>query len=142
MSRSGATLLNCCLSRFPFAQSFSQPLPFFYRAAKAAFFKEINYPETYYVLNNYFDESRYCLKDLTDFLDRWQIEPEHVRDLIKKMKRWSGQQINITHDKTLVLNKKHKLTKVIEKLLIQLAKPSTKNLITKEIHCEEFISTF
>jgi len=142
MSRSGTTILNQCFNKFPLTQSFSQPLPLLYREAKSVFFKGIGHPETFYVLNNYFDESRYSLTDLVEFLDRWKVSPDLVRNLLAKMMGWSGQQTELRQEELLFPKEWLGLTDTIEGLLSQMARQSTNFLVTKEIHCEDFISTF
>jgi hypothetical protein len=94
------------------------------------------------VLNNYFDESRYSLEDLKKFIMRWAMEPKLIRDLLVKMEGWSGQQIKMCLDDLKMPSKQLKLLDAVEDLLGQMTDDSLEVIGTKEIHCEDFISSF
>lgn len=91
MSRSGTTLLEKLLASHPQMNLFSQPLPLLYRHLKKEFYKKINYPDTYYVLNDLFHESEYSPDDFFDFLDHYELPLTEISQLFEEMLDWNGQ---------------------------------------------------
>ncbi|HKJ31199.1 MAG TPA: sulfotransferase domain-containing protein [Balneolales bacterium] len=102
MSRSGTTLLIKMLDSHHDICALSQPLPLVYRNLKKVFYKKINYPETYYVLNNLFNEKRYSSDDLMSFLNNYEISSESISKILDEMEGWSGQWTEVRDRKALL----------------------------------------
>ena len=95
MVRSGTTLLEKMLGSHPQIDILSQPLPLLYRHLKEKFYQSIDYPETYYVLNNLFNEKRYTEEDFTSFLKDYCLTEEELKKIVHKMQGWSGQKTSL-----------------------------------------------
>ena len=142
MSRSGTTLLDKCISSLPESKIISQPFPFLYRKAKKSFFQKIEYPDTRYVLNNYFYENRYKLEDFYSFLAEWRPSNQVILDALNEMKGWSGQTTKVAPDYLNIPTKSLSFPIILEQFLQQLTHKNLSLAGYKEIHCEEFVESF
>jgi len=142
MARSGTTLLDKLLNSHSSLSVLSQPFPLLYRKVKTDFFKSIDYPSTYYVLNDLFNEHRYTPAQFQDYLKNYKVSKKAIRDTFLEMQNWSGQYTKVNDIDAL-------LEGVSENELSILIKDLTKSLVgkknesghygTKETLVEEFI---
>jgi hypothetical protein len=144
MARSGTTLLEKLLCNHPEIGILSQPFPFLYRELKKAFFRKIDYPETYYVLSDLFSETRYTPLELIEFLEHYKITKKYLKSIFDKMDGWSGQLTDFDdQDNFLSSYIPQQLAKVYQLLVVQgNYNQSAKVVGTKEIIIEEFITYY
>lgn len=142
MSRSGTTLLAKIIDSFPDTSILQQPTPFFFRQCKKHFFNEINYPETYYVLNDYFKENYFTIEDVTDFIENYSLNKKRISEIFMEMKDFSGQITKLNYKE--FFNNLEEETEFINffKLFLDNFIKKDINKGFKEIQCEEFIPSF
>jgi hypothetical protein len=143
MARSGTTLVDKILDSHDNIRAFSQPIPKLYRHVKSAFFKSIGDNDTYYVLNNLFNNDNYTREQFLDFLENYNISNDVLKAVFKDMEGWSGQSTNFDINEII---KKHKSSKLIDfyKFFIQELNEyeGINSFGTKEILIEEFVEYF
>jgi hypothetical protein len=90
MARSGTTLVEKLLCNHPEISILSQPFPLLFVAFKSMFLekKGIN---SYYVLNDTINNSKYKLEEFNNFLETYPIPKKKVRAIFKLMESYSGQ---------------------------------------------------
>src|SRR5690349_11578648 len=141
LSRSGTTLLEKLLNNHPDIAIASQPFPYLYRHLKKKFFDSIQYPQTYYVLNNLFKEDRYTARDLNNFLDHYSVSQNELREIFIQMKNFTGQW-TIMNDAGVSNYDDQNLQGAFSHLLKHATASDKKVRGAKEINCEEFVSYF
>jgi len=140
MSRSGTTLLAELIRGLDSAEILLQPFPFFFRFAKKKFFDSINYPSTYYVLNNYFFEDNYILNDFLVFLDKLKLTKTDIATIFAEMSSYSGKYTDILFEESKLEQQFYSFSDFFKAMLQNdWASSQTTILGFKEIHCEEFI---
>ena len=144
MVRSGTTLLDKILDSHEQVSLFSQPFPFLFRLAKSKFFKQINYPETYYSLNNLFNERYYKPELFLEYLRKDKIEKSEIDTVLSEMKGWSGQLTKIKNSNKLTKGfKSSDFINTFKYLLNGLnLNKNIEVLGSKEVLTEEFIPIF
>ncbi len=143
MSRSGTTLLADSINFIEGTTILNQPFPYFFRYAKKKFFDKINYPETYYVLNNYFNETKYELNNLSKFIENFTLYSTEITQLFEEMNSFSGSISKFTSNliKNNLLNN-YNFIDFFSMFLKKYVSDATKIIGFKEIQCEEFIPNF
>ncbi|MFT4680706.1 MAG: hypothetical protein ACI9YU_000536 [Flavobacteriales bacterium] len=143
MSRSGTTLVDKLLGAHKELSVLSQPLPFLYRHLKKQFFKQIEYPETYYVLNDLFDERRYEPGHFFDYLDRFQLTEKELTSMLENMDTWSGQLTKLDPSVSNEVTEGEGFDQLYSHLLSLInTKSDAKCLGSKEILIEEYVGYF
>lgn len=141
MSRSGTTALDKILNMHEEITALSQPFPYLYRFIKKEFFKSINHPENYYVLNNLFKESHYKSNEFYAYLKNRDINKNELLEVFTSMKGFSGQKTQV--DDIHMLLKKYNTQNffgAVRYLLNEISTSDSSELIgSKEINCEEFV---
>lgn len=143
MSRSGTTLLEKMLSSHQKIHVLSQPMPFLYRYIKERFYKQIGYPDTYYVLNDLFDENIYRISEFTSWLGQKRFTGDEVRNVLESMKGYQGQ-LESAH-KILKASNGFKIgdfASVYKRILDHFRTDGQWVMGSKEILLEEFIPYF
>lgn len=143
MQRSGTTLLDRLIDRYPEASVMSQPFPLLFVQLKREFLRRLGYGADPYPLGTLFLERRYAPRDFADFLAGFRIDATFLRDVFARMEAFSGQYTRFT---------KRQLDEVLEgwtpcepaaataRLLHDLShKPTARWFGGKETICEEFV---
>lgn len=143
MSRSGTTLMEKMLSTHREIHVLSQPMPLLYRYVKERFYERIGYPNTYYVLNDLFDESYYRISEFSSYLEQNRFTGDEIRSVLESMKGYQGQ-LEPTHKilKSLVGFETGELASVYKRILDHFRTDGQLSLGSKEILVEEFIPYF
>lgn len=140
MARSGTTLLDKLLDSHHSLSVLSQPFPMLYRRVKTDFLKSINYPSTYYVLNDLFNQHFYKPGQFLEYLQSNTISKSVIRDTFSAMKDWSGQYTKVNDvDKLLEQLDEGELADILRKLTEVIAGEGGRGYGTKETLVEEFI---
>lgn len=145
MARSGTTFLDKLLGSHPQLGVLSQPFPFLFRNIKSAFFEEINYPSTDYILNDLFLERHYLRADFRMFLEAYEIDRPFLNQVFKEMEGWSGQLTKIDFLNIKLDQNRSQLSDVYKDVISQtnVSMRKVSNYIgAKEILAEEFIEYF
>lgn len=143
MSRSGTTLLEKMLSTHREIHVLSQPMPLLYRYVKEKFYSKIGYPNTYYVLNDLFDESFYRISEFISYLEQDQLTGDEIKEVLESMDGYQGQW-EPSH-KILESSDKFKtgdLASVYKRILDHFRTDKKTCLGSKEVLIEEFIPYF
>jgi hypothetical protein len=108
---------------------------------KKVFYDQINYPETYYVLNDLFNEKRNSIEDLTGFLNHHLTYKNEVLNVLEDMNGWDGQWENLGDQNELMNGyEKGSLNDLYEFLLNKIFKNTRVSSVgSKEVMIEEFI---
>lgn len=141
MARSGTTLLDKVLNAQKDIAVLSQPFPFLFRKAKTEFYKSIGHSETFYVLNNYFNEKHYRLPQLANYLKSLTLDKDEVQAVFNDMSSWSGQYTKVSNYDEILDFDTVNWSKLIESLTQKVLGERADAVCTgiKETQCEEFI---
>lgn len=140
MARSGTTLLEKMLASHPQMDTLSQPMPMLYRHLKAKFYDKIDYPETYYVLNDLFHEFKYSQDEFFSFLESYELSTQELKATFAEMEDWAGQWENIELGAINFKESAPCKTAGFYKELLQTILGSAPNVLgSKEVLVEEFV---
>lgn len=141
MARSGTTLLDKLLCNHDDISVLSQPFPFFFIEAKREFYKSIDYSENYFFLNHYFQESKYKIEDLNNFLNNFTFTREQLQRIFDQMANYSGQYTHVKNYHALIDKLEDfsflSVFKNLQKMMAYRGKAYIFG--SKEVHCEEFM---
>lgn len=147
MQRSGTTLLDKLLSSQPKSRILSQPFPYLYLHAKRRFLEEVRDTRGRYPLGPLFLEHRYGPDDFSEFLDRLQIAPESLRNILDEQQSYSGQQEKLPAELLDFAVRTIPAGTSFSELLVHCweslaSDPDLAVVGSKEIQCEEFVTNF